>query len=82
MSVWVLARRAGRGDDGEPIHEYFSTQVGSSVPRVSPFRADAVKFHDARAAYECAETHPALRDSDEWRVLEVVDRNRTRSGCA
>lgn len=82
MSVWVLARRTGRDDDGEPIHEYFSTQVGSSVPRVSPFRADAVKFHDARAAYECAETHPALRDSDEWRVLEVVDRNRTRSGCA
>lgn len=77
MSVWILAKVVGRLPDGEPIHEYFTGRHGDGGgPSRSPFKTDAMKFHDARSAYECAQTHKTMRDSDEWKAIEWIDGNR------
>lgn len=74
MSVWVLALEVDRTASGEPIIEYWTGRQGShGGPSRSPFKADAMRFHDARSAYECADTHRELRASEDWRVIHLTD---------
>lgn len=71
--VWVLSRAEG------DVEVFFIGADQRGGVRWSVFWADAAKFTSARAAYECATTHPGLRNSDEWRVIEITDRcERTR----
>lgn len=79
MSVWVLARTVAKLSDGDVLEYWTGNPHG---PGRSLFRADAYKFHDARAARECADTHRGLQDSEVWRVIEVVDGNRVKSRSA
>lgn len=70
--VWVLVRNVNYRT--ERCTEYFTGEQGENGgPARSPFRADAFKFSSARSALECAQTHGALRDSEVWRVVRVVD---------
>lgn len=77
MSVWVLARRAGRDRDG-PLYEYYCSRRREHV---TPWAADADHFHDASAAYECASTHRELRNSEEWRAIRLTDRTNSGRGA-
>jgi hypothetical protein len=71
-TVWVLARLVDYGFAAQL--EYFTGEQGENGgPSRSPFRADAFKFSSAKSALECAETHRALRDSEVWRLIPVVD---------
>lgn len=71
--VWVLSRAEG---DAEV---YFMSTDKFGRTRWSVFWADAARFSTARAAVECAMTHPELRNSDRWRVVQITDRcERTR----
>lgn len=71
--VFVLTRHEG------DVEVFFIGSDRYGRVRWSVFWADAAKFTSARAAYECATTHPGLRNSDEWRVIEITDRcERTR----
>lgn len=73
-AVWVLGKRVGMDEEGRPLYEYFTgEQGGRGGPSRSPFRGDGYKFHSARSALECAGTHSEMRDSEDWRVLTVVD---------
>lgn len=38
-------------------------------PLTSPHRSDAYVFTSSSAALQTADTHRALRDSDEWKVV-------------
>lgn len=60
---------------GQPIYWTGRVRDDDQKPIWSPWRADAYKFHDARAAVECANTHRRLADSEHWRV-ELLD-----AGC-
>ncbi len=71
--TWVLGK--GEGDD----REYWTGRMRRGEPVTTPWRSDAIKFHDAQAANEAASTHAALRDSDEWRPEPLKPRcERTR----
>jgi hypothetical protein len=73
-TVWVLGKKVGMDQHGEPIYEFFTGAQGRSRgPSRSPFRADGYKFHSARSAYECADTHEEIRNSSSWVVLRVTD---------
>lgn len=67
--IWVIARDlkpglpvywAGNDRDGEPQHVNFWSE--------------AHRFSSATAARECAATHPRLRNSDVWRVVQITER--------
>lgn len=63
--TWVLAR----GDAGS--EEYWTGRIRCGEPQVTAFTADAQKFHDAVSANECANTHPALWNSPDWRPVKL-----------
>ncbi len=66
--IYVLSRK----QDGEDIYFIAPNQYGRV--RWSPFWSEAAHFSTARSAYECAQTHKGLKDSDEWRVVAVKPR--------
>jgi hypothetical protein len=73
-AVWVLGKRIGTDEEGKPMYEYFTGEQGDrGGPSRSPFRSDGYKFHSARSAIECAGTHGEMQDSEDWRVLTVID---------
>jgi hypothetical protein len=70
--VWIFARDVI--DEAGPRTEYWTGEQGDNGgPSRSPFRADAFKFTTADAALQCAETHSALRDSEVWRIVPMID---------
>lgn len=66
--VWVLSRAEG------DVEVFFIGADQRGGVRWSVFWSDAAKFADAGAAYACARTHPALRNSDQWRAVNITDR--------
>jgi hypothetical protein len=66
--VYVLSRPEG------DVEVFFVASGKHGQALWSPFWAEAAKFHDARAAYECAATHRDLRQSDRWRATEITER--------
>lgn len=66
--IHVLAKNV----DGEDV--YFVRTNSYGRVRWSPFWSEAAHFSSARSAYECAQTHRGLRDSEEWRVVAVTPR--------
>lgn len=71
--VWVLSRMEG------DVEVFFMRTDERGRLRWSVFWSDAARFKTAAAVYECARTHPALRNSDQWRAVNITDRcERTR----
>lgn len=66
--IYVLAREI----DGADV--YFVRANAHGRARWSPFWSEAAHFSTARAAYECAQTHRGLCNSDEWRVVAITPR--------
>jgi len=66
--IYVLAKKI----DGEDVY-FIRPNVYGRV-RWTPFWSEAAHFSSARSAYECAQTHKGLRDSDEWRALAIKPR--------
>lgn len=66
---WIFAKRVDGHD------EYWTGRAGRNggLSR-SLWQQDAAAFMTRDSARECAETHDELRDSDEWRVIQRVDR--------
>lgn len=61
---WLLAIEV----DGQT--EYWTGKEGrNGGPQRSPWKSDAYHFSTPRAAYEAADTHRFLKDSDEWKVV-------------
>jgi hypothetical protein len=72
--AWVLSRADREGSD-----VFFIGTDKYGRVRWSVFWSEAARFGTARAAYECAGTHPDLRNSDDWRVVAITERcGRTR----
>lgn len=71
---WVLGKLVGKDPKGSPIYEFFTGEQGrKGGPARSPFRADGYKFYSARSAYQCADTHAEMRNSEQWKVLRLSD---------
>lgn len=76
--AWVIARSFVQND--QTFFEYWTGEQGENgVPSRSPFRSDAFHFTTPGAAYECAQTHWQLKDSDQWRVVPADQRLRKRA---
>jgi len=73
--AWVIAREIS--DNGRQWLEYWTGGSDKCGWR-SSFRCDAFHFTTPGAAYECAQTHSQLRDSDQWRVVPADPRLRSR----
>lgn len=62
--VYLLARDVA----GE--REYWTGEVNErGFPRTTPWKGGARHFTGARAAYEAAGTHQALKFSDDWKAV-------------
>lgn len=72
MSAYVLARM----QDGEWIY-WLGRKARSGGVAWTPFVCDAKHFSSARCAYEAADTHPEI-DQTEWRAIRR-DRIRRRA---
>lgn len=71
--IYVLAKTDGGGE------VYFKGGRRHGGVECVAFWSDAARFHDPTAALECANTHPELRNSAEWRVVPITERcERTR----
>ena len=73
--AWVIARDV-QINDIEISMEYWT---GEGSPWKSPFRSDAFHFTTPGSAYECAQTHSRLKDSEEWRVIPADPKLRRRA---
>jgi hypothetical protein len=74
VEVYLLGREV------KGVMEYWTGEVTEhGMPRVSPWKSDGYHFHGARAAYEAADTHKALRLSDQWRAVRRSTLPSTRA---
>lgn len=67
--IWVIARTL---DDGAVVYWAGTTDEGQ--PKHARHWSDAHRFTTARAARECAATHPKLANSAIWRVQQITAR--------
>lgn len=82
-TTWVLGKKVGSDAAGHPIFEFFTGGAGRhGGPTRSPFRADGYKFYSARSAYQCADTHEEMRNSEDWMVLRVTDNTLVIEPCS
>jgi hypothetical protein len=62
---WLLSIEV----DGQPM--YWTGRKGRhGGPQRTLWKGDAKLFTTPRAAYECADTHAELKDSDQWKVIQ------------
>lgn len=60
---WLLAIEV----DGQPM--YWTGRIKRGGPQRTLWKSDAKSFTTPRAAYECADTHVELKDSDQWKAV-------------
>lgn len=82
-TAWVLAIEVDDGPDERGLPqshvEYWQGKPGENgEPSRSLFRCDGYHFKTFEAARECTNTHPGLRDSDEWRIVPADQRRSLR----
>lgn len=82
-TAWVLAIDIDDGPDErgrQQSHvEYWQGKPGDNgEPSRSLFRCDAFHFKTSEEARVCTETHPALKDSDDWRIVPADQRRSLR----
>jgi hypothetical protein len=70
MKKWAIARKLKiTGARGTSIVAYVYWTGRDS--RTDPLKGNAYRFESANAARQCANTHPMLRDSDDWCIVPV-----------
>lgn len=67
MGVYLLGRKIRENSDDM---EYWTGEVNErGMPRTTEWKGGARHFTGARAAYEAAGTHDALKHSSHWKAV-------------